>query len=167
MVGRHSSNAFALVTDITDVLGRQAGYGGSPDGAVIFGKRLADAIWSQQSDSDDPYTYAAFNAVMAHEYAHIAQFKYGVEFHPLSSKPTELMADFVAGWYVPSYLEISDATRPMEFIASLGDYDFNSPQHHGTPRERLNAYIKGARFYLKNRHSSFGDVLQKGYDLYI
>ena len=107
-----------------------------PDGTILFGQNML-----VQQLSRDP-TGATLVAVMAHEFAHIAQFRGGVR-EP--GKRTELHADFMAGWYLNlrgryAWTNLSPALR---LFYELGDYQFNSPSHHGTPQERMSAAQAG------------------------
>lgn len=136
---RRSKNAFAINRDIIS--------GRSPHGAVALGVRLIQEFL--QLATPNPQTNAlCIQAALVHEWAHIAQFNYGVQASRV--KYTELMADFIAGWYL-GYKDAftgaaSDPTAPMLGMASVGDTNFNSPGHHGTPQERFGAYLAGFRF---------------------
>ncbi len=167
-----SGNAFAVSEDIVDY--------SSKDGTVLFGIKLLNEIttWPAPDKRDN---VAAILAILAHEWGHIAQFAYR-KTRP-TAKPMELMADFIAGWYV-AYARRSSAYYPglldsifgnpdptyssphpngaMTVITSLGDTDFGSSHHHGTPRQRLEAYIKGVKY----RSDNFSDVLKEGYFLF-
>lgn len=82
-------------------------------------------------------------SIIAHEYAHILQFKYGLPFG--DTKRYELHADFVAGWYTAhrSRFVPQNLYESMASFYQQGDYEFNDPDHHGTPRERLAAFKAG------------------------
>ena len=153
---RESKNAFAIRQDI--ITGR------SPHGAVAVGIRLIQ----------DFLTLPALNrfnndlciqAALVHEWAHIGQFVYGVQ--ASHTKYTELMADFMAGWFI-GYKETAmgwqtDVSSAMLGMFSLGDTNFNSPGHHGTPRERLEAYTSGVVVVRQAR--SAGYLYGGGYGL--
>jgi hypothetical protein len=106
-----------------------------PDGTILFGQNLL-----LQQLSTDP-SGATVVAIMAHEFGHLAQFR---EAFREAGKRPELHADFMAGWYLRirgrSWANFSSALR---VFYELGDYEFNSPQHHGTPQERLAAAQAG------------------------
>jgi len=149
----YSPNAFAY-------------FNGSGDGIIRIGGKLVQTefqIWRKDFFAQsrklglDPYqllkdgkaggTYS-IDAIIAHECAHILQAKMGVA---RNSRNNELQADFLAGWHIADYVRIFDK-EAKEFriledgiraFYSRGDYQFNSPQHHGTPEQRYNAFIKG------------------------
>ena len=113
----------------------------SSNGIVAFGLNLVQNQFRQAS-LGGPLGIAA---IMAHEYAHIAQFKSGTPSNTDRIKYRELHADFMAGWYLAgrqSYLatDILDGLRTMH---SLGDRQFYSLDHHGTHEERLIATLVG------------------------
>ena len=136
---RRSKNAFAINRDI--ITGR------SPHGAVALGIMLIQDFLSLPAIN--PYENTlCIQAVMVHEWAHIAQFNLGVRASRV--KYTELMADFMAGWFV-GYKQFLvgqpvSLNQAMIGMYSIGDTNFNSQGHHGTPRERLSAYVEGYRF---------------------
>ncbi|HAY3549827.1 neutral zinc metallopeptidase [Elizabethkingia meningoseptica] len=84
--------------------------------------------------------------IMAHEFAHIVDFKYNIQ---LEGKYAELFADYLAGCYMHlrslqyGYTNISEAARTFYRI---GDYQFNSPGHHGTPEQRYNTLMAGYNY---------------------
>jgi hypothetical protein len=73
--------------------------------------------------------------VIAHEFAHILQYKSGLKTDgPWQMEPH---ADFMAGWLLaqsPTDKYYSDAAA--EALFALGDTEFNSPDHHGQPELR-------------------------------
>jgi hypothetical protein len=99
-------------------------------------------------------------AILAHEVGHIVQFHHG---NQLPTMLKELQADFLAGWYMGiresggGYPEA--LPRAMQAFYRLGDYDFTSPSHHGTPEQRLTAFKQG----LLNLRRSLEDVYQISY----
>ena len=108
------------------------------DGSVMIGVEMMSREFRK---SDGVGT--SIPAVLAHEFAHILQFKNGV------TRPgvrTELQADYLAGWYM--------GDRQRDFPASVSymtntffelgdDYEFNDPSHHGTPKQRAKAFRAG------------------------
>jgi hypothetical protein len=107
-----------------------------PDGTILFGQNML----SQQLGKDP--TGASVVAIMAHEFGHLAQFKQG--FREPGKRP-ELHADFMAGWYlsVRGRYTWVNLMPTLKLFFELGDYQFNSPSHHGTPQERLAAAQAG------------------------
>lgn len=122
-----SPNAFAT-PEIANALG--------PDGTILFGQNLLARELARDPGG------GTVVAVMAHEFGHLAQFRAG--FREPGKRP-ELHADFMAGWYLNlrgryAWVNLMPALR---IFYELGDYSFNSPQHHGTPQERLAAAQAG------------------------
>ena len=89
-------------------------------------------------------------ATMAHEFAHIAQFRSGAVDHLANAHATakyvELHADFLLGYY----LGVRKRQEPSvslwasgQSLFEIGDYKFNDPRHHGTPQERTSAAEAG------------------------
>ena len=114
--------------------------------ATRFAERLA-AGTSGSAVGDFGVAY-----VIAHEYAHNVQnelgfFESGVD---QGVKPFELQADCMAGlWansvYADGRLDEGDVEEAMATAERVGDFEFSSPQHHGTPAERQNAWATGYR----------------------
>lgn len=137
-----SPNAFAFKKSLID----------GTRGTVFFGVEL---IYSELSES---YGGAAIAGIAAHEAAHVMQF-YSAFAKRLvqgeTAREIELHADYLAGYYFGA---IGRSDRSIDaFGASLfskGGYDFNDPQHHGTPDERLEAMHAGYR------SAAWGDDLQ-------
>jgi hypothetical protein len=124
-----------------------------PDGTVLFGFNLM----MQEFRSSRTGQGFAIPAIMAHEFAHIVQFKMGVR---LPTKQMELQADILAGWYMAnrSNFIMTDATEALYSFFNKGDYNFNDPTHHGTPEERLRAVQIGIE--LRLRGASIGQAYQ-------
>jgi hypothetical protein len=113
-------------------------------GAVFLGMKLARREL-QRSGQYNNFTLAA---ILAHEVGHLVQFREG---NDLATKPKELQADYLAGWYMANrdrgYAQWSEtsARQNMDAFYRLGDYDYNNQEHHGTPEERLAAVTAGFR----------------------
>jgi predicted metalloprotease len=85
---------------------------------------------------------------IAHEYAHNVQQESGVLAGRTRALPTELNADCLAGtwarWaYGQGGLDAGDVQEALDAALAVGDFDFLSPQHHGTPEERRDALDTG------------------------
>lgn len=111
-----------------------------PDRYILFGIRLTvDTII--QTGSSLPIA-----GILAHEWAHQAQFAHNW-INPTAStaRNTELEADAFAGYYMGLAKNWAGAELESFFqiLFSLGDYDFNNPNHHGTPNERRSAGALG------------------------
>jgi len=88
--------------------------------------------------------------VVAHEYAHNIQQENGTLVGRTRALPTELNADCLAGtwtrWrYGQGGLDPDDILQVLDTAQAVGDFDFLSPQHHGTPQERRDALLTGLR----------------------
>jgi uncharacterized protein len=87
---------------------------------------------------------AALAYVIAHEYAHAMQMAFGVM--PRQTRISELQADCLAGAYLGSLpnlvLDRSDIREIASLAYRLGDYTWGRG-HHGTPRQRVNAVVRG------------------------
>ncbi len=90
--------------------------------------------------------------VVAHEYAHNLQDELGIfEIGASNSaKPFELQADCLAGsWgnsaFAQGNLTEEDIRQAIGTVQSVGDFDVDNEQHHGTPDERRDAWLAGFR----------------------
>ena len=93
----------------------------------------------------------AVATVLAHEFGHhvadelVAQHQFSRM--PATNEDNELLADCLAGnWVASAYGEgrLGDdreavVDQAVGALETLGDYEFASPQHHGTPAERADA----------------------------
>lgn len=87
-------------------------------------------------------------AVMAHEFAHILQYKHNMRF--ISNVQQEIHADILAGWYIGKFLTAQDDSDKIIddlrlYFAEMGDEAYFSPNHHGNAYTRLMAIHKGIR----------------------
>jgi hypothetical protein len=104
------------------------------------------ALFITTRDIDMAYRHgdAALAFVVAHEYAHAMQAAFG--FMPRDTPMAELQADCLAGVYLGSMPNVSFEPGDIDEIGllayRLGDYGWGR-QHHGTPRQRLNAVVRG------------------------
>jgi len=140
----NSLNAFATPGVI---LGRN-------DGSVLFGRDLLFSILKSPESPD-----AIFSGICAHEFGHILQFKRKLTLDDGQFvKRSELHADFLAGYFAGvRKLEKPDFPAAVIAVAheALGDYNFQNPQHHGTPKERSNAIVTGFNVaYLEKRNTT-------------
>lgn len=89
---------------------------------------------------------AAVAGIVGHEAAHIYQFDNQLlgKLKAATAVFKELHADFLAGWY---FYSTGRQKRSIEaFRKSLfakGDFQFNDPNHHGTPDQRVDAMLAG------------------------
>ncbi len=121
------------------------------DGTILFGRDLLFDILAAAEGPD-----AIFSGICAHEFAHILQFKKGLDLNKgqATAKRGELHADFLAGYFA-GVRKSERPSFPAAVIAvahgNFGDFDFNHPQHHGTPAERSEAVVQGFQFASSRR----------------
>lgn len=130
---------------------------GNDAGTVAFGLTL---LGSEQADQG-PFWDAAAVFIMAHEWGHIA------EFHEQALGPTpqmELCSDYVAGWYLGWKHTLGsrfDASGAARSVFSKGNFNFNSPDFHGTPQQRLGAALMGYESAFQGA-GSFAQAFSRG-----
>ena len=127
---RGSPNAYAT-PEVVNPMG--------PDGTILIGINLIQS--EALRDNGIGFSLAA---ILAHEFTHLVQFKYGIGVN-LPTKYRELHADFMAGWYMglrERYL-FTDVRPALQSFFEHGDYGFNRRDHHGTPEQRLLAVQSG------------------------
>ncbi|HTU67954.1 MAG TPA: hypothetical protein VMF52_18540 [Steroidobacteraceae bacterium] len=112
----------------------------SPDGYILMGRYMANDIL-QRTGTNLPIA-----GVLAHEWAHRAQFTFGwmVQTEP-TVRRTELEADMWSGLYMGL---VKSWTGPLmqsyfQTLFNIGDFNFNNPGHHGTPNQRYAAGATG------------------------
>ena len=155
--GEDSTNAYATPRNIFE---------DSRDGTIILGLNLV-----KNEIKKGPYSWqGAITFIHAHEFAHIAQYNYDYNEGPTPLK--ELHADAMGGLIMghlvmtkvlmerrlPWRIRLLRAERrrreivhAAQSIFSFGDYKFNNPNHHGTPRQRLKAFKIGYKFLFRKR----------------
>lgn len=125
----HANNAFAI-----NEVGMKV---------IILGLRLYERFSSSYHDK----AFSAYTGVIAHELAHAKQYHVG-GLSSLENFQKELHADYLAGYYIGYLQKIelanqNDAEIYFDMFYSLGDKDFFSSDHHGTPAQRKNATVEG------------------------
>lgn len=123
-------------------------------GSVYLGVQLLrEQLWNMNRGE------IAVAGIMAHEFAHIMQMK---EYCSLSTFHKELHADFMAGYYMgrKSYLTDVNIQGFANSLFSIGDTNFWSPSHHGTPSQRVNSMITG----FNNKNESVDNAYAIGID---
>jgi hypothetical protein len=103
-------------------------------------------------------THRSIVAIMAHEFAHIVQHEYNLNYKgDWVGKYPELHADFLAGWYIGKTNIISD--RELQNLGvsfwDKGDEHYYSPDSHGSKYERCAAFFAGYRNSNKNIYDAF------------
>lgn len=107
----------------------------TPDGQILFGYYMF--YYTIQTYGELPVA-----GILAHEWGHRTQFTYGWN----SGVPgQELEADAFSGYYMAMAKQWAWSQIQSYYanIYALGDYNFNSPQHHGTNNQRLSAAYLG------------------------
>src|SRR5215212_8368442 len=127
------------------VAGDDAAFYCPSDDTIYLAEAFADQVLHGGGDFGLSY-------VVAHEYAHNVQqelgwFRAGRQ---VAVKPFELQADCLAGtWgnsvYQRGRLKPGDVEEALRTAYAVGDFDRLNPQHHGTPVERRDAWLRGYR----------------------
>lgn len=104
-------------------------------GTVLLGLTLMG------TELQTEYGGAAIAGISAHEGAHILQFN-SPDIRQRLVGPTaqhlELHADFMAGYYFSRTGRTEKSLIVFaESLFSKGDYQYNAPDHHGTPKQRV------------------------------
>ncbi len=121
-----------------------------PDGTIVMGLALIQSELNRDGGAG-----LAVPAIMAHEFAHVVQFKRSSR---LSVKEKELQADYLAGWYLGNRWIYTDVQSAFSAFFEMGDYQFNNPDHHGTPKQRLSAIQAG----FKSTKQTFENAYKSG-----
>jgi hypothetical protein len=132
----------------------------APDGAVLLGIEL---LKREIGALGDQMAMAKVAAILAHEFAHICQFKRGIT----GPWQVELHADFLAGWalarqlsrltppppppgdlpilppLISVFLHIFGNQSAVQTMFEKGDTHFENPGHHGTPEQRATMVMAG------------------------
>ena len=111
-----------------------------PQGYILMGRNLTWSIIQGHG------TGLPVAGVLAHEWAHQMQFKSNwIDPNQPTVRNSELEADAFSGYYMG--LAKGWAGTQLEtylnLLESLGDTNFNDPQHHGTPQQRRAAGVLG------------------------
>lgn len=112
-------------------------------GTVALGTRLVYTV-SRRNELNRGWR-VRLTAIVAHEWAHIAQF--ARQYRTATVKSRELHADYMAGWFLgrTTPKDRAEAVRneAMYRFYFLGDTETAHPDHHGTHIERASAITKG------------------------
>ena len=109
----------------------------SPEGNILFGYYMF--YYTIQSYGELPVS-----GILAHEWGHRTQFTVGwQDYYKPSHK--ELEADAFSGFYMALAKQYAWDQIESYYanVYATGDYYYNSPTHHGTPDQRLNAAYLG------------------------
>lgn len=109
--------------------------------AVLFGTTLAFQTYSKYG------TPLPLWQVLAHEFGHMMQFTYGASWlDAATAAPRELEADMFSGFYLiyaKAFVSPAEMQTSLQQAFSIGDYAYNSQNHHGTPLQRMAAVVAG------------------------
>ncbi len=127
-------------------------------GTVAFGTTL----FKREMTEFDP-SGSTITAIIAHEFGHIWAFRRGVMDQINSGQPTkkrsELHADYMAGYFLGTRKKANKSLKlhaAGDLFHRIGDYNFSSRGHHGTPEERVAASEQGFRVsYLEGRDAEY------------
>jgi hypothetical protein len=116
-------------------------------GTVLFGLHFMRTMLNAGAGGD-----ISVLGVCAHEFAHIHQFFSGDHAELASkhdtSKLVELHADYLSGYFIAQIKKERPSITLQKFGAflySIGSYDTDHPDFHGTPDERIEAAEQGFR----------------------
>ncbi len=129
----------------------------TPNGEVIMGTDLVQE--GLRNSGNERIGLDAAGFVLAHEFGHQWQFKNIGPDHFKSGPQTELQADMIGGYMlgllVPRWQQatLNSFATACRSAFAVGDFDFNSPSHHGTPEERVKAVQAGL---MAARDGTFG-----------
>jgi hypothetical protein len=109
-----------------------------PSGTVILGLNMIVNEFNLSASG------TTVPLIMAHEFGHILDYKENV-CDDYDVKTAELFADFMAGCflYYRHVLIYTDTRAAIATFYNKGGYEFNNPDHHGTPDERVAALMAG------------------------
>jgi hypothetical protein len=120
-----------------------------PGGHILFGRFMAHEFSAGGS-------VLPVIAILAHEFGHMHQFANGWYAQGPTVREFELEADAFSGFYgaMMKGWGGEDLNAYYQALFSVGDFNYNDPNHHGTPVQRLAAGALGLLVAI--------DVLQSG-----
>lgn len=121
---------------------------------TTMAKMWTGDIFGKQSEQQGDFAAAI---ITAHEFGHHVvdemrtqySLRDGVQYQEPVGKYNELIADCMAGvWAASAYYqgfldERADWDEAVTALQVIGDYELLSPEHHGTPQERMDALATG------------------------
>lgn len=161
-----------MIDDASGAIMQVGRVSGVRDGILTFNRTFIDEVLSNGSFAPE-----LLSGIFAHEFAHILQIRRdcflrfgGPETSELGTGPCstmlypsndkyfgELHADFMAGWALGrmGVLTTQNFGGFAKRVFVDGDDQLRQPDHHGTPRERLNAMASGYEFARTGKVSSY------------
>jgi predicted metalloprotease len=127
------------------------------DDTIFISKPFATGIYTGALDRALPGSASGYGGtggdfavayIVAHEYGHQIQHELGLFSESVPTVRFELQADCFAGaWARSAYdggrLERGDVDEALNAALAVGDFEFGSPGHHGTPDQRRSAWTSG------------------------
>lgn len=97
------------------------------------------------------YNELAVAGILAHEWGHRVQYTFGFD-KELSNPELELEADAMSGYYMAlnKGFEWNHIEGYFASTESTGDFAVESPQHHGTPNQRVAAAYLGVQLAIES-----------------
>jgi hypothetical protein len=125
-----------------------------PDGTVLLGINLVELEWrrNDQQGVDRKVLDQSLRIILAHEYAHILQYKNGMT--PNGPWQMEPHADFMAGWCLGNYTPL-DIELAVKSMFERGDRAFYDRTHHGEPELRAAMVLAGYDASKLNLQAAF------------
>lgn len=137
------------------------------DGTVLMGRVL---VFRELQENRLGWGGLAVAGFMAHEFAHIFQFRteWAARLRERSHtvEAQELHADFLAGYHLGLKRREGAAMDIKAFMDGaylVGDFREQSPLHHGTPPERQRAVREGYRAGVQGE-GPIARVAERGYE---
>lgn len=100
----------------------------------------------------------AVDGILAHEWGHQLQFKYGWR-STQSNLVSELEADAFSGWYIAMNRNWVQSQMngyfQQAFNSGSDSYDYNNPTFHGTHKQRFEAAKMGIDFGLATKNNVY------------
>lgn len=116
----------------------------SADGKIYMGKYMFYYTVKH-------YNELAVAGILAHEWGHRVQYTFGFD-KQLSNPELELEADAMSGYYMAlnKGFEWNHIEGYFASTESTGDFAVESPQHHGTPNQRVAAAYLGVQLAIES-----------------
>lgn len=141
--GQRTSDDAAFYCPADDTIYVSEAFAGSVRDGSVQGWPSGDRVSSALGDMAVAY-------MVAHEEAHNVQAELGLFDGQVSTRGLELHADCLAGAWAGDAAErgvvdTNDAKVAQVTAWLVGDYAFDNPGHHGTPKQRRAAFANGFR----------------------
>lgn len=138
---------------------------GSRDQVLLFGEAFTSVVLDCLGGK---VSGASLSGVIGHEVAHLFQFRNGWWSELLNEerqavRRAELHADLLAGWFLArrSFIDLIGIDEASRCMFEIGDFEFTSIDHHGTPAQRYAALLMGF-FMGRDTSLTLETVAKKG-----